>query len=191
MTATGTQHPRPLRADAERNRDRVLAAAREVFHELGADAPLLEIARRAGVGPATLYRRFPARESLFLAVFADRLGSCDDSVQAAVTNPDPWRGLVDHLSHLAALQLEDRAFTAVFLYQFPAGSPISRSRKASGRALRRLLAAAKDAGELRPEVTTEDIMLFLKAHDGVLRWAANPQAESQRFLATLLRAFHA
>jgi AcrR family transcriptional regulator len=179
-----------LRADAERNRDRVLTAARAAFRELGADAPIVEIARRAGVGAATLYRRFPTRESLFVEVFADRLTSCSESIVAAARNPDPWQGLLDHLRHLFSLQREHRAFTAVFLHEFPNDSPISRSRHASGRALRQLMTAAKAAGQLREDVAEQDVLLALEANDGVLRWASDPAAESDRLFTTFVRALH-
>ncbi|MER6563762.1 helix-turn-helix domain-containing protein [Streptomyces sp. NPDC001027] len=182
---------RTLRSDAEGNRDRIVNAARAAFRELGADAPMKAIASRAGVGTATLYRRFPTREDLLAYVFSDRRTGCEDSVRAALTNPSPWQGLVDHINHLARLQLEDRAFTAVFLYGFPADSPVSRSRAEAGRALLQLLDAAKAAGDLREDVDENDIMLLIKANDGVLRWAAEPAMESARLVERFLGAVRA
>jgi AcrR family transcriptional regulator len=184
------QTQRTLRLDAERNRGRVVQAAREAFAELGADAPMSEIARRAGVGTATLYRRFPAREDLLSFVFSGRLTGCEDSVRAALADPDPWHGLVEHLEHLAGLQLEDRAFTAVFHHQFPTDSALNRSRLEAAACMHQLLDAAKAAGELREDISEDDIMLLLKANDGVLRWSDDPAAESRRLLGRLLRAFH-
>src|SRR5437870_4758030 len=85
---------RGLRADAMRNRAHVLAAARDVFVEHGADAPLDEIARRAGVGIATLYRRFPDREALLRAVALDVLARTGDEARAAeAEEPDPFGAL--------------------------------------------------------------------------------------------------
>ncbi|MFK0110675.1 TetR/AcrR family transcriptional regulator [Streptomyces sp. NPDC091217] len=179
---------RTLRSDAERNRDRIVSAARAAFREQGADAPMKAIANRAGVGTATLYRRFPTREDLLAYVFSDRLTGCEDSVHAALANASPWQGLVDHINHLVRLQLEDRAFTAVFLYEFPPDSPVSRSRAEAGKALHQLLDAAKTAGDLREDADENDIMLLLKANDGVLRWAVEPAAESARLVARLLDA---
>ncbi|MET7334767.1 helix-turn-helix domain-containing protein [Nonomuraea sp. NPDC005650] len=189
MTDQDETH-RTLRSDAERNRDRIAGAARAAFRELGADAPTKEIAKRAGVGTATLYRRFPTREDLLAYVFADRLTECEDSVHTALTNSDPWQGLVDHINHLMHLQLEDRAFTAVFLYDFPPDSPVSHSRAEAGRALRQLLDAAKAAGDLRQDVDENDVMLLLKANDGVLRWSGAPAQESQRLIERFLRSLH-
>ncbi|MFI7133866.1 TetR/AcrR family transcriptional regulator [Nonomuraea sp. NPDC050153] len=181
---------RSLRADAERNRDRIAGAARAAFRELGADAPTKEIAKRAGVGTATLYRRFPTREDLLAYVFTDRLTECESSVHTALANPDPWQGLVDHVNHLAHLQLEDRAFTAVFLHDFPADSPVGRSRTEAGRALRQLLDAAKTAGDLRQDADENDVMLLLKANDGVLRWAGDPAQESRQLIERFLHSLH-
>ncbi|MBP2320427.1 AcrR family transcriptional regulator [Kibdelosporangium banguiense] len=185
-----SQKPRGLRSDAERNRDRMLDAARTAFRELGAEAPMIEIARRAGLGTATLYRRFPTREDLLAAVFSDRLTGCDDSARAALENPRPWDGLVEHITHLTSMQLEDRAFTAVFLYEFPPDSPVNSSRQAAGENLRQLLDAAKASGDLRGDVTAEDILVLLKAHDGVVRWAKDTEAESQRFIDRFLSGLH-
>jgi AcrR family transcriptional regulator len=185
------QSRRGLRSDAERNRDRIVDAARAAFRELGADAPMKAIATRAGVGTATLYRRFPTRADLLAYVFADRLTGCEDSVHAALTDPSPWHGLVEHVTHLTQMQLEDRAFTAVFLYDFPADSPVSHSRAEARTALYRLLDAAKAAGDLRPEVDEQDIMLLLKANDGVVRWSADPAGDSRRLVEWFLRAMRA
>src|SRR5215212_2780874 len=89
---TPAAEPRGLRADAERNRERVLAAAREAFAEQGLDASTNEIARRAGVGIATLLRRFPSRDELVGAVFADRMSAYTAASADALTDPDPWHG---------------------------------------------------------------------------------------------------
>ncbi|MFJ9565138.1 TetR/AcrR family transcriptional regulator [Streptomyces fuscichromogenes] len=188
MTDQDETH-RTLRSDAERNRDRIADAARAAFRDLGADAPMKEIAKRAGVGTATLYRRFPTREDLLSYVFADRLTGCADSVHVALASPDPWQGLVDHISHLTHLQLEDRAFTAVFLHEFPPDSPVSHSHAEAGAALDRLLDAAKTAGDLRQDVDADDVVLLLKANDGVLRWSGDPARESRRLVERFLHSF--
>ena len=78
-----------LRADAERNRERILAAARDVFAERGLDAPLEAIARRAGVGQATLYRRFPTRQGLMVAAIGPKLAADTEATERALKDPDP------------------------------------------------------------------------------------------------------
>src|SRR3954469_21233993 len=97
-----------LRADAARNRAAIVVAARDAFAEHGLDAPLDEIARRAGTGNATLYRRFPARGDLVAAVFADRMAQHLDAVGPALANDDPWDGFASYFLTAAAMQAEDR-----------------------------------------------------------------------------------
>ncbi len=87
-----SETPRPLRVDAARNRDATLESARRVFAESGTDAALEEIARRADVGIATLYRRFPTREDLVAAAFELRLRAYEAAAKAAAAAPDPWEG---------------------------------------------------------------------------------------------------
>src|SRR3954468_19127850 len=86
-----------LRADAARNRQAIVDAARTVFAEHGLDAPLDEIARRAGTGNAPLYRRFPTRCDLVAAVFADRMVEHRDAVEAALAVDDPWDGFAAYV----------------------------------------------------------------------------------------------
>ncbi len=89
---------RPLRADAARNAERIIGAAAVAFAEVGADVSLEEIARRAGVGVATLYRRFPSKDELIIAVVEWRYsGVVEPVLRAALVDPDPWRGLVKTL----------------------------------------------------------------------------------------------
>src|SRR5215210_9003585 len=96
-----------LRADAARNRTAIVEAARAVFAEQGLDVPLDEIARRAGTGNATLYRRFPARGDLIAAVFAERMVEHLDAVEAALADPDPWNGFAAYVRTVATMQSRD------------------------------------------------------------------------------------
>src|SRR5437016_1849209 len=88
---------RPLRADARHNRDRIMAAAREVFVELGPNAPLEEISRRAGTGIATLYRRFPDRNALMRAVVKDALERTAQAARDAAVESDPFAALIRYM----------------------------------------------------------------------------------------------
>src|SRR5258705_10162443 len=89
----GFPSARLMRADAQRNHDAVLAAAKAVFAQAGIDAPMEDVARAAGVGKGTLYRRFPTREHLFAAILQDRVNELDASAQRALGAPDMWRAL--------------------------------------------------------------------------------------------------
>ena len=99
---------RPHRADAARNFDAIIAAAREQFTDSGTDASLEEIARRAGVGPATLYRNFPTRADLIEAVYVAEVDSlCQDAVRLAETE-EPWPALVAWVRHFVTYMATKR-----------------------------------------------------------------------------------
>jgi AcrR family transcriptional regulator len=84
--------PHTLRSDALDNRDRILDAARAVFAAEGLNVPMREIARRAGVGPATLYRRFPTKEMLVTEAVTEQMYACHVIVDEGLADPDPWHG---------------------------------------------------------------------------------------------------
>src|SRR6476619_3165969 len=94
----------PLRSDAERNRERIIAAARTVFARDGLSASMASVAREAGVGIATMFRRFPSKEELVDAVFSDRMGAYADAVTAGLDDPDPWNGFVGYVEAACAMQ---------------------------------------------------------------------------------------
>jgi AcrR family transcriptional regulator len=98
-----TRQGRRLRADAERNRAALATAAREVFAEQGLAAPLEHVAKRAGVGIATLYRNFPTRAALLDAVLADTIAAHQEIVQRALAAEDPWTGLTGYLTETCQL----------------------------------------------------------------------------------------
>src|ERR1700710_1309007 len=106
---------RPLRADAARNRARLLAAAKEVFAERGLDATMDEVARRAGVGAGTAYRRFRNRDDLIGALFEERLDEFMATLEWARADDDPWRGLSGFLERWMEMQAEDRGFKELLL----------------------------------------------------------------------------
>src|SRR5713101_259096 len=94
---------RPLRRDAERNRQRILTAASEVFNERGLEVSLDEIARCAGVGVGTVYRRFRTKEELVEALFTERIDSVAAIADEALQAPDPWSGLVSFMEQLTEM----------------------------------------------------------------------------------------
>ena len=117
-----------LRADAARNRAAIVEAARAVFAEHGLDAPLDEIARRAGTGNATLYRRFPARGDLIAAVFADRMSEHLDAVEAGLADPDAWRGFAAYVTAAGAMQARDRGIADLVTMDVSSAPEIERLR---------------------------------------------------------------
>jgi AcrR family transcriptional regulator len=150
---------------------------------------MAEIARRAGVGTATLYRRFPTREDLLAFVFEDRIESCAATIDAARAIADPWQGFASYIRQLCALQIEDRAFTTVLLHTFPENSQLEHERQRATEGLRALIRRAQSAGVLHPDFREDDIVLLLKANDGVLaRTPDNGAAASHRLTEWLLRS---
>lgn len=146
-----------LRADARRNREQLLAAARDVFVEQGADAPLDEVARRAGVGIATLYRRFPDRESLLRALALDVLGRTAHEARAALADePDPFRALARYMHR--ALDLRISAVMPALLGRISfEDAEVSQARQESVEPVLRMIEAAQADGSLRRDVAFGDI----------------------------------
>ncbi|GAA0405119.1 TetR family transcriptional regulator [Acrocarpospora corrugata] len=182
----------PLRADAERNRQRVLASARQMFAEHGLEVPLEEVARHAGVGVATLYRRFPTREDLVAAAFLAKMTAYADAVTAALADPDPWHGLCGYLERVCAMQAEDLGFAHALTLTFPGQCALQAERDRAYHGLVELIARAKAAGRLRAEFVPEDLIVLLTANAGVV--AATEQAAPgtwRRLLAYLIQGFEA
>jgi len=152
---------RPLRADARNNRGRILAAARDVFVELGPAAPLEEISRRAGTGIATLYRRFPDRHALMRAVVLDALRRTADAAGlAAADGPDPFAALAGYMHRV--LDIRTAAVIPALLEEISLDDEeTGRAREESTRLVQDLVEAAHRAGTLRPDVTFGDIGLLV------------------------------
>jgi AcrR family transcriptional regulator len=174
-----------LRADAERNRVALLAAAREIFSEHGLDASLDEIARRAGVGNATLYRRFPTRQDLIAAVFADRKATQVEMAERALRDPDPWAGFVGYVTALAELQATNRGLGELLVrLNFDGDERLAQLRATSQRRAREVIRRAQDAGRLRTDFDLDDLIRALMANAGVIRWS--PDTDGWRRHLTLL-----
>lgn len=148
---------RRLRADAQQNRDRILTAARDVFVEVGAGAPLEEISRRAGTGIATLYRRFPDRHALMRAVVLDALTRTAEEVRRAIDEePDAFRALTRYMHR--ALDIRIAAVIPALLGEITLDDAEMRAVRDPGVAMiQNLIDTAKREGTLRPDVTFGDI----------------------------------
>src|SRR5580692_10594245 len=115
-TSADVAGERPLRRDAERNRQRILAAAAEVFTERGLDVTLDEVARVAGVGIGTVYRRFPDKESLVSELFRDRVDALVTVAEEACAMPDPGQGLISYLEFAAAALSGDLGLRQLMMF---------------------------------------------------------------------------
>jgi AcrR family transcriptional regulator len=150
----------PLRADAERNRQRLLTAAKELFATRGLDVTLDEIARHAGVGTGTAYRRFPHKDALIDALMVDRIGELAAVARECLEDPDPWGGLAGFFERALALQAADRGLKDVL---FSAGRGRERSvqaRQQMAPVVGRLVARAVQAGAVRSDMSTTDVPLI-------------------------------
>ena len=149
------QGARPLRADAVRNREKVLQAARQAFAESGYGVPLDEIAARAGVGPGTVYRHFPAKEALFEAVVTARITDLVSDAQARAAAADPGEAFFGFLTRIAGEAAAKR--------DLPDAISIAGSlREDLLAALDVLLRRAQQAGAVRAGIRTSDLIVLLK-----------------------------
>ena len=146
---------RPLRRDAERNRLRILEAAREVFADRGFDASLDQIAAHAGVGVGTVYRRFPDKDTLIDALFEERIGEVAAAGQHALSASDPWEGLVGFLQQANALQARDRGLKQALLSRGAHRTECAREKILP--IATELIARAQQAGTLRPDLDPFDL----------------------------------
>jgi AcrR family transcriptional regulator len=156
--AMSTAETRPKRADARRNYEKVLAAAREAFAEGGESTSLEEIARRAGVGIGTLYRNFPNRQALLEALYIDEVEDVCRSAEQ-LDGADPWEDFNAWLERFIAYIGTKRALAAELLNYLDHEAPLFRtSRDALYAAGEPLLKRAQEAGAVRPDVTIADVI---------------------------------
>ncbi|WP_325096551.1 TetR/AcrR family transcriptional regulator [Mycolicibacterium vinylchloridicum] len=186
----GAERSRPLRADAERNRERIVTAAARLFAEQGLSVPLEDVARAAGVGVATLYRRFPTRTDLAIAAFERNMTSYEDAVDKALGNPVAWDGFRDLVYEVCELQASDPGLRALLTTAFPASSVIEQRATEAIDKLGRVIVRAQQDGTLRPDIGVGDIVVMLLADAGVLEATREhaPQAW-RRFAALMVDAF--
>ena len=149
---------RPLRADARKNRARLLAAAEEVFAEKGVSVPIDEVARRAGVGVGTLYRHFPTKEALFVAVVATHLEDLRDESRLLLEAPDPGEALFVFIEHLGQQVLvkhdlaDALAEAGIDIKAEMAGEMAEMNDN-----VQRLIVRAQEAGAIRDDVCVKEV----------------------------------
>ncbi|HET6709837.1 helix-turn-helix domain-containing protein, partial [Amycolatopsis sp.] len=159
-----------MRTDASQNRARILDAARELSAEKGLDVTMRAVARRAGLGVATLYRHFPDRAALVVAAFEHELADCDRLGEAALADADPWRALRGVVDDVVRAQAGNRAFTWAFR-----GESRDEAEPGAARAMANiaeLVRRAQESGDLRADFSLSDLALLVlglefEAHDPV------------------------
>jgi AcrR family transcriptional regulator len=186
----GSVVARGLRADAVRNRDAILAVAREVFAEQGLEAPLEVIAARAGVGIATLYRRFPTREKLVADALADKIAQYAAAAEQARAVPDPWTGFAGFVERICELQACDRGLGDLLSMTLSADEHIEQLRRAANDDVIALIERAKADGTLRDDFVGEDLLLLTIATAAVMQVTRADAPDAwRRFVALALDAF--
>jgi AcrR family transcriptional regulator len=175
-----------LRADAQLNRDRILDAAATLFAERGIAVPLDEIARHAGVGVATLYRRFPTRADLAAAIFERNISRYTEAVDRAVADPVPWQGFRGLVFELCRLQAADAGLRDLLTTAFPASSVIEQTTAEAAEKLRTLISRGQQDGSLRPDLAVADLGVILLANGGVVGATSESAPATWRRFAALM-----
>jgi AcrR family transcriptional regulator len=176
--------PRPLRADARRNHERILAAAREVFAEAGREVQMPDVARAAGVGVGTLYRHFPAKEDLVRALVRDKVQAGIDTAREALTRDDPWEA-IEWLVHQNASKmagsrgLRDAMSVIDFGDQNPWNTDEARRHAAA------VLDRARDASAIRPDLTVDDWQALMCGLSAAIATGADPARQAEFVLSAI------
>ena len=172
---------RKRRADAEENRRHVLDTARAAFAADGPDLPIREIARRAEVGVATVYRHFPSRRDLLATVLDDQVRRCADRLRAALADPDPGRALRETIVWFGEGQVRDRGLTEALR-----APRFADQRRAHAKAFAELVRRAREDGSVRSRVTVEDARVALMALASFRDLPVEVAAQAVRRLTDLL-----
>jgi len=178
---------RPLRRDAERNRQRILGAASKVFTECGLDVSLDEVARQAGVGVGTVYRRFRTKEELVEALFVDRIDAIAAIAERAAEEPDPWTGLVSFMEQMAEMLAGDLGLRQMLMFATYGQDQVAYARQRNAPLVEKLVERAQEAGQVRPDLRQTDIpfIVFMLTDAAEIARNASPDIW-RRYLALVI-----
>lgn len=184
-------HARGLRSDAKRNVERLVEVATQVFAEQGPEAPLTEIARAAGVGTATLYRRFPTREALLAAVYAGHVAEVAARAdERAKSSADPLGALVDWLHEFASLLIEHRGMKGLITGRYEGDAELFAScRRSLLLAVESLLRPAQEARAVRADINAERTLTLVNAVVLAAGQAGNNLAETDYLIDLVISGF--
>jgi AcrR family transcriptional regulator len=178
---------RPLRRDAERNRQRILAAAADLLSERGLDATLDEVARAAGVGVGTVYRRFPDKETLIEELFRDRVDAMVRSAEQALTEPDPWQALVSYLEMATEMMARNIGLRQLLMFATYGRDGVCYARDQMRPVVSKLVQRAQASGDLRPDFDAGDVKLIAYMLASAAEYAATTKPDVwRRYLAMLI-----
>jgi AcrR family transcriptional regulator len=183
---------RPLRADAERNKRLLLDAAKELFAERGLHVSLDDIAKRAGVGVGTAYRRFGSRSELIEALFDERVEQMVALAESCLEIEDPWLGLVTFIESSTELQASDRGLKEILLGSVEGQEKIGQIRERMRPLATQLVERAKESGQLRDDFMPQDLPMLQIMLGGIADASSTVEPELwRRYLALLLVAMRA
>ncbi|MFF2375681.1 TetR/AcrR family transcriptional regulator [Streptomyces xiamenensis] len=170
-----------MRADAQRNAEKLRMAAAELFRERGLNVPLKEIARRAGVSHGTLYNLFGTREALIDEVVTElAAGRLGRAAEEALSHEDAWDGFAFYVETVCALQNSDPAVADVVSGRYPGAERLMAVCGQALDATTRIVERARRAGALRPDFTAEDLLLVFATHALLARAAADAAPDAWR-----------
>lgn len=177
---------RRTRRDVARNRAALVRAARAAIAAGGLGFPLADVARRAGLGTATLYRHFPSRDDLLAAVFAADVEHCTELLGRAVEDPDVWRGFSTAVREVVDLELENPGFLQVAMADRAAVTAFRGFREAAAAQLEALVRRLTADGVARPDLTASDVVLLVQAARGAAGTGTSARPRAERMLDLVL-----
>ncbi|WP_280453281.1 TetR/AcrR family transcriptional regulator [Nocardia cyriacigeorgica] len=185
--ATTMPPTRRLRADAARNQQRIVEAARQLFADHGLEITLDDVAERAGVGVGTVYRRFANKKELISEVFQQHLDEFAETAEECVRHPDPWQGLVEFFEYACRHMATNRGFSEVMLELEDDLEQFARVRDRIRPTVARIVDRARDAGAIQADVVASDFFAMVHMVDGIAEFArpVNDQVW-RRYMALVL-----
>jgi AcrR family transcriptional regulator len=185
LTSAGCPE-RPLRRDAERNRQRILQAAGEVFAERGLGVTMDDIAERADVGVGTVYRRFPEKEQLIEALFEERVQELVSLAQQALEEADPWDALVGFLERVQTMHACNRGLNELMLSSAYGRERVACVRERMAPLANALVQRAQASGQLRPDVQGTDLPLIHVMLGGIVDFTRDVDPNTWRRLFAMI-----
>lgn len=189
---TSAQAERPLRKDAERNRQRIMVAARELFAARGLEPHLNDIAHHAGVGVGTIYRRFATKEELLEALFEDAMHELADYAEEALRQPDSWQGFAWYMERMCEMTATDRGMREIAFSKAYAGERVRAAQERLKPLLAQLVERAQLDGYLRADLSSTDMPIFGLLSGTVSEFAGHVGSTLwRRYVALLLDGMRA
>ncbi|WP_299574911.1 TetR/AcrR family transcriptional regulator [uncultured Williamsia sp.] len=191
-TPSADTSSKPLRADAERNRLRILDAARELFAQRGPDVTLDDIAAHAGVGVGTVYRRFANRDELLEAIVTEHFGHVQTRVQKALDADDAWEGIVDLVTFVSESMATDRGLAAVMLRVDPCAASVEAAKQSLTSSVDAVFERGRVTGVLREDIAESDFFaIFCMLRSIADLTEASVPGTWRRYLSLLLDSIRA